>query len=79
MTILKSICKSYKALKTLIFVPNPYEAVEHLSDDQLKDIGMYREGGVIYSFIHTPELDKAQPQRADEVIFIPKALQERGG
>ncbi|NQZ29775.1 MAG: hypothetical protein HRU06_00790 [Oceanospirillaceae bacterium] len=81
MTILKSIYNGYKTLSAFIFIANPYQAVEHLSDDCLKDIGMYREGGVIYSFVHAPQSNRTEAEKkpADEVVFIPASLQDSGG
>ncbi len=54
MTILALAYNGLKALNELIFTPDPYRSVEHLNDDLLRDIGMYRDAGTILNLNETP-------------------------
>ena len=81
MTILSLAYNGFKALNKYLFSPSPYHSVEHLSDELLKDIGIYREGGVIYPINKAPLLEtvKEGKQAGNEVVFIPKELLDSGG
>ena len=81
MTILSLAYNGFKALNKYLFSPSPYHSVEHLSDELLKDIGIYRDGGVIYPINKAPLLEtvKEGKQAGNEVVFIPKELLDTGG
>jgi len=81
MTILKRAINSFQALNKLLFSANPYQSVEHLNDDLLKDIGLYREGRIICSYnTDKPNQDVAVADKAPQsVIFIPSYLKDSGG
>jgi len=80
MTILKFAINSYQALNNLLFTTNPYKGMEHLSDDLLRDVGLYREGEFIRSCNSDyPAQDKAADETPESVIFIPNYLKDSGG
>ncbi|MFT5709163.1 MAG: molybdopterin converting factor small subunit [Oceanospirillaceae bacterium] len=79
MTILALAYSGLKTLNKLLFTPNPYESVEHLNDNLLHDIGMYREAGKIFNnsaiTVEIKHLDKEQDVN-DTVVFIPHYLKD---
>ena len=80
MTILKFAINSYQTLNKLLFTTNPYKGVEHLNDDLLRDVGLYREGGFIHSCNSDyPAQVKAVDETPESVIFIPNYLKDSGG
>lgn len=82
MTILALAYNGLKALNALIFTPNPYKAVEHLNDDLLRDIGMYRDAGSIVNLNAMPldKTEKTLEERTNaQVVVIPEHLKTNSG
>jgi hypothetical protein len=81
MTILALAYTGFKTLNKLFFTTNSYRSVEHLNDDLLKDIGMYRDSGHIFHLNPAPEKAISNKKASIEsakgtAIFIPSCLED---
>ena len=82
MTLLALAYNGYKILDKFLFASNNYQAVDHLSDGLLNDVGLYREGGKVFNLntavTSTPKV-KSDKKTGGSVILIPGCLEDSGG
>jgi hypothetical protein len=82
MTILALAYNGLKALNELIFTPDPYRSVEHLNDDLLRDIGMYRDAGTIINLNESPlpvEVKKTEKTITHRTPILSEHLENNSG
>ncbi|MCJ8299997.1 MAG: hypothetical protein MJK13_13830 [Pseudomonadales bacterium] len=82
MTLLALAYNGYKILDKFLFASNNYQAVEHLSDSLLNDVGLYREGGKVLNLnatVTSAKKLKAANNAGDSVVLIPGYLEDSGG
>ncbi|OUS25154.1 hypothetical protein A9R01_15540 ['Osedax' symbiont bacterium Rs2_46_30_T18] len=82
MTLLALAYNGYKILDKFLFASNNYQAVEHLSDGLLNDVGLHREGGKVFNLnatVTSTRKVKSEKDTADSVILIPGCLEDSGG
>ena len=82
MTILALAYNGLKALNEFIFTPDPYRSVEHLNDDLLRDIGMYRDAGTIINLNETPlavEEKKTETLTSHRAPILSEHLENNSG
>ncbi|EPJ45315.1 MAG: hypothetical protein OFPI_37170 [Osedax symbiont Rs2] len=82
MTLLALAYNGFKILDKFLFASNNYQAVDHLSDGLLNDVGLYREGGKVFDLnttVTSARKLKTEKNTGDSVILIPGCLEDSGG